>query len=337
METDAAIRNAAIQHMNEAERRAALDGKVLRGKDDWLFLDNDANQVLKQHTGEIRFSEKDLEDWRVLLETRSAWLERHGIPYFLLIAPNQHSIYPEQLPEGVELSPERPVRQLVEHLDARGSSVRLIDPTPALTEAKRKKLVYSKTDSHWNFYGAFVTYDRLMEEVGEVVEVNRLSEDELDFAEVDLIGGLGYKVEPHESSTFVMVRHMPKHARLISDNCVINNGSLVELSCAEAPDTTCLFLGDSFSVNLLLFLAESFRHLVYGHTTSLDFDLVLEHKPDVVVSLITERFMIKVPYDLPKRSVHQMAREKKERGELRGAMNWWLPAGDAEETQLQQS
>ena len=49
---------------------AAHDGKVMRGKDGWLFLANDRNAVVNQHTGQFRFSPKDVQRWREVLETR---------------------------------------------------------------------------------------------------------------------------------------------------------------------------------------------------------------------------------------------------------------------------
>jgi hypothetical protein len=312
--------------MTEAEARAALDGKVLRGKDDWLFLDNDVNQVLKQHTGELRFSDRDLEDWRLLLETRNAWLAKRGIPYFFLVAPNAHSVYPEKLPDEVKPVAKRPIEQLLSHLSDKRSSARIMYPLERLVEKKKQRLVYSQTDSHWNFLGSFIAYDFLMDEVERLVAVRRLDEEEIVWDEATFVGGLGYKVEPHQESVHVYAKHMPKQALLVSDNCVLNHGSLMEFRCDAAPDTTCLFLGDSFAVNPLLFLAESFRQLVYAHTTLLDFELVEEREPDVVISLVNERFLMKIPYDLPARTVRQMAEEKRAKDIVRSRLAWWESA-----------
>ena len=44
---------------------------------------------------------RQLEDWRHVLETRRAWLRRRGIPYFHIVPPNAHSVYPEYLPDDV--------------------------------------------------------------------------------------------------------------------------------------------------------------------------------------------------------------------------------------------
>jgi hypothetical protein len=69
-------------------------GKVVRGTDGWLFLHRDTNRVMGQQSGEIRLDPNQLTQWRVLLDTRNAWVERQDARYVFLIAPNAASIYP---------------------------------------------------------------------------------------------------------------------------------------------------------------------------------------------------------------------------------------------------
>ncbi len=51
-----------------------FDGKVTRGRDGWLFLDGDTNEVMRQQRGELLFSDEQLDKWRSLLEARTEWL-----------------------------------------------------------------------------------------------------------------------------------------------------------------------------------------------------------------------------------------------------------------------
>src|SRR4051794_18640818 len=101
------------------------DYKYVRGRDGWLFLDRDSNRLLYQHTGRLRLSEEQLQGWQQVLESRRAWLAERGIPYLFMVAPNAHVVYEDKLPEGVVTSPERPVMQLIEHLDAAASEARV--------------------------------------------------------------------------------------------------------------------------------------------------------------------------------------------------------------------
>ncbi len=69
-------------------------GKVIEGKNEWLFLDKDSNQIMNQVTGELTFSEAELLYWKTLLEMRSIWLSRHQINYGFFVVPNKACVYP---------------------------------------------------------------------------------------------------------------------------------------------------------------------------------------------------------------------------------------------------
>jgi hypothetical protein len=127
-------------------------------------------------------------------------------------------------------------------------------------------------------------------------------------------GDLGLKVEPIATSPQSLPAIRDARARLVSDNDVWNNGRRMEWACETAPPTSCLVLGDSFADALLPFLAESFGRLVFGHIFTLDHELVLAESPRVVVSVLNERFLRRVPNDLAARSLREWEREKLEQG-----------------------
>ena len=99
----------------------ALDDKVVQGQDGWLFIANDSDDTLGQHTGERLLTDHQVQQWQDLLEARSAWLNLQGIPYLFLIAPDPHAVYSDKLPEGVTPGETRPVLQILDHLAERGS------------------------------------------------------------------------------------------------------------------------------------------------------------------------------------------------------------------------
>jgi alginate O-acetyltransferase complex protein AlgJ len=271
------------------------DLKVLRGKNGRLFLDNDSNHVVKQFTGELLFSDQQLKDWQHVLENRVAWLERFGIPR----------------------GETRPVLQLIDHLASIGSFARVVYPIDEILAAKPDPLLFSPTDSHWSSMAAFLAYKRVLEEIPESVPVNRLTEEDLESQEETYVGDLGYKVEPKQESVHVVAGVLEPKAWLVHDNLVSRRGGLVITECPEAPPTTCLLLGDSFAGRLLYFFASSFGRFIYAYLPTLDYDLVRTEKPDVVVSVMNERFLINVPYDVGAPSSEDVEREKKAKGELR--------------------
>jgi alginate O-acetyltransferase complex protein AlgJ len=292
-----------------------FDGKVIRGKNGRLFLDNDTNEVIAQHTGAVRLDEAGLEQWRLILEHRVAWLERQGIPYHFLIAPNAHSVYPEDLPDDVPSADERPIHQIIGHLREKDSFAGVLYPLDELIAAK-DEAIYPMTASHWSELGAFIAYRRLVQEISERLEIRALTLEDFDVAEQIQPGGLGHKVEPHERSVFVYLDFRAPRSRLTYDNRIVNNGRRVDYEGDERERFTCLVLGDSYARNLVPFLAENFRRLVFAHLVTLDHELVERERPDVVVSILSERFLIQVPVDVPSKTLDEFEQEKRAAGHV---------------------
>jgi alginate O-acetyltransferase complex protein AlgJ len=285
------------------------DGKVVEGLEGRLFLANDANRVLDQHSGRLRFDEDQLRQWRALLETRTAWLERRWSHHFFLIAPNAHSVYADMLPAGVPSAPERPVHQLLGHLRDNESYARIVYPLDELIASD--ELVYPKTGTHWSELGASVACQTLVEEIRRAIPVDGPSPDAFEFVALPFNGDLGAKMTPPRTSMFVRADARTPRARLVADNRVRNNGRRVvyEWDSGDA-GPQCLVYGDSFAMRVLPFLAESFARLTFVHMVNLDFDLVRALAPDVVVKVMSERFLIHVPVDAPARTQAQLEAEK---------------------------
>jgi alginate O-acetyltransferase complex protein AlgJ len=292
--------------------------KVVEGKEGWLFLARDTNHVIHQHTGRVRFSARQLKDWRYVLETRAAWLARREIPYFFLVPPNAHAVYPEYLPDDLVPVAERPVLQLIRHLQDRESKARIVYPIEELAAHKQHDLVYIKTDSHWNELGAFIAYKRLMREISPYVTVREIRWEQLFVSRSDLVGDLGSKMQPERASTQVFVDVRGWQAHYAKDNRVRVTGRRIEYRCRLAPDVTCLVHGDSFTEKLLPVLADSFGHTVFCQMPSLDFQVVQQVRPDVVIGVQNERFLLEVPYDATAPTQGELAASKVMRGRVYG-------------------
>lgn len=291
---------------------------ALRGKHGWLFLAGDRNQVLRQHSGDLLFSDADLRKWRETVEARQAWLRERGIPYHFLVAPNKESVYSEELPDLTISNGLRPIIQLGDYLNRAGSPFSFIYPLAELQAEKKRSAVYHKTDTHWNALGAFVAYRRLAEEVKKTAPIRVLARDEVRFYEHEHLveGDLGSKLDPPEKSVRLRRLVQDHRARLISDNGVSNNGRLIVLESRDLEGTTCVMFGDSFGLRLLTYLAESFGRLVFAYRNTFDPSLVEREQPVVVISQSVERFLIEVPEDVGALSAEDLERRKRRLGGL---------------------
>src|SRR4051794_5676835 len=223
-----------------------LDEKVVEGKDGWLFVAQDTLDVIGQHTGALRLTDRELEHWRLILETRIAWLGKLGIHYFFMLSINPHTFYSEFMPDDLPMVEERTIEQLIGHLESPGSSARVISPLPEILAAKQERPVGCQTSSHWNAVGGYAAYRRLIGDIAEVVPVDVLPSERVEYFEAERFSDLGVKVEPPRKSTNTFANVKNQQARITGDNFVHRRGRIAEFECPAAPDTTCLLIGDSF-------------------------------------------------------------------------------------------
>jgi alginate O-acetyltransferase complex protein AlgJ len=290
--------------------------KVLIGKDGWLYLIRDSNDVIGQQTGRVQLSEQAREGWKRVLLRRLAATERADARWFTVVVPDKEIVYPEHLPDEIVPAPTRPVHEILDLAASIGAPVTYA--LPLLQEAKGSFNLYPRTDSHWGYRGSYVAYRllcELAEESGHPLPV--LGEEEIEWTEPVIAGGLGDKMHPPQTSPIAWAQLREHRSRLVFDNQVVNHGRVVifEQDAGEGP--TCVLFGESFAQHLVLFLKESFRRLVYVHTSMLVDEIVEIEKPEIVVNLPVERFLIKVPDDSPGLAgLATSAAEKAERGAL---------------------
>jgi alginate O-acetyltransferase complex protein AlgJ len=271
--------------------------KVLFGKQGWLFLHGDTNDILGQHTGKVKMGAARRAAWRRVLEGRVAACERLGIPWHCIVVPDKESVYPEYLPDEVVPSARRPIHELLEVAASAGAPVSYA--LDRLLAAKQEDELYPRTDTHWNFCGAYVAYQMFCDEVrARGVDVDVLQEEDLEWVEETIEGDLGRKVRPEPmTSSMFLVRFRRPRSRLVFDNEVRNHG---RVKCFERdrPGPSCVLFGESYSDYLVPFLQESFQRLVFVHTSMFIADVLEREQPDAVLSLPVERFMIRVPSDV---------------------------------------
>jgi alginate O-acetyltransferase complex protein AlgJ len=273
--------------------------KVLIGKNDWLYLDNDTNRSLDQISGKLLFNEKKLFKWKLILETRYSFLNALGIKYFYLAAPNKECIYPENLPDYVKLSEQRPINQLREYISSSNILPKdfILYPDQELIAAKSNRLTYPQGDTHWTVYGGYLAYRALANRISQQIDLNIIDESEISFEETRILGDLGDKVPSFPKLLDYIANH-DRHSRYIFDNHVRNTGHLTiwENELQDLPKA--VIFHDSFNTRMLGFWAESFSRLVLVHQPNLDYKVILDEKPDLVISQQVERFLIRIPDDL---------------------------------------
>jgi hypothetical protein len=246
--------------------------KVLIGKDRWLYALSEGSAPVFRH--ERLFTQEELDTWKAVLEQRTQWCKEHGINYVFVVAPDKPSIYPEYLPEGYKpVRRESKLEQLAAYLrnDPKLTFVNLSDD---LLANKNKARLYLVQDTHWNDRGAWVGYNQLMHTLQRFYpQLKPRSESEIRFETqprrdgdcLNLAGLHGYKFEYAPKTTYMAP--VPKQ------------------------NINVLMLHDSFGGGLKPLMLDHFAKLdcISQARITCDADVVLEHKPDLLIQEIVER------------------------------------------------
>jgi hypothetical protein len=131
---------------------------VIIGKNGWLHFGGEGGIEIKSYRKTKPFSGAQMAQWRWSMRLIKGWLEKRGIKLVFLIAPNKSSIYPEQMPDNINVAGKTGCFDQVSEA-AHDVGIEFVDPRNDLVERKKRDEVYFRTDTHWNDMGAYVSYN----------------------------------------------------------------------------------------------------------------------------------------------------------------------------------
>lgn len=268
--------------------------KVIIGRDGWLFYNSEGE--IDDYRGTNHFSVQELEVIRENLEKRSQWLGNLGIEFYVTVAPNKSTIYPEFLPSSIKKYNDKSrLDQLINYL-ADNSEVQIIDLRPSLIENKSENLIYKKNDTHWNGMGAFIGYKEIARRLQEdsIISAPLVTEN---YELVSEIGG-GDLANMLSMNDILLEEHFslrPKlqtlvHKAEVDSMLYPNPGQLVVTdNPALRNSPKLLMFRDSFATDMIPFLSEHFSKSVYVWDHHFSTDVIEQEKPDIVIFEVVER------------------------------------------------
>jgi len=145
------------------------DDSIIIGKDGWMFLGSIKHNIKKKFNDPIgyyrnvnKFTLIQLKHFAEYLTGLKTWLNKQGIAYYFIIAPNKHTIYFDKLPNYIEkVNDFSATDQLIKYI-RENTKVEIIDLRNVLIKAKQKNILYYKTGTHWNFKGGNVAQYEIM-------------------------------------------------------------------------------------------------------------------------------------------------------------------------------
>lgn len=257
---------------------------VLKGYDDYLFLDNDSNNSVSQYNGELLIDDSNLHKWHVYFDKLESMRSKNDCKMLFLIAPGKEFIFPDKYPVA---------RSSLSTLDQFLCEFRndiILNPIKELTLERNQ--TYSKTDTHWTHFGAKVA----AELVCNKFKIH-FNEGASKYRFSQTTGDLGSKLHPVQTERLPVLDSTPTDDCRIFDNRIGNRGRIHVYDNPSAPtQETCMIFGDSFSTTLAPQLVNSFRRLIHVFSgADIDWSIVEFEKPHYLIAEITTRFFIKAP------------------------------------------
>jgi hypothetical protein len=272
--------------------------KIIEGKEGWLFLDNDTNRSWDQFEGRRLIDPDNIEAWRAELIRRKAAFEERGIHYRFAIGPSKETIYPEFAPDRFRRAYVTPLTQMTA---LAGKYVETVDLVPHLLASKHRRRSYDRGDTHWNQFGGFVAANAILASLG----LTPISETECVFGETTVVGDLSNKLNPPEKLPYIDGNFKDQKFHLVHENNIVNHGYVAVYENREKKLPRIIIFGDSFVGSVRRWLCQRSSKLIRIHTNAVDLSLIDREKPNIVISLITERFAVTAPPSCDKYRVEQ--------------------------------
>lgn len=136
-----------------------LNSNIL-GKSGWIFMNPVIFPSIDDWHLHADFSEDELNHISKYLQSEYDWLYKHGIPYIIVIIPYKEHIYPENYPYPNYIVTKPLLDHFINHMKKQ-PDLNILDLRQPLIQAKSTYPVYYHTDSHWNQWGAYISYQAI--------------------------------------------------------------------------------------------------------------------------------------------------------------------------------
>jgi alginate O-acetyltransferase complex protein AlgJ len=299
------FRSQLLYHHNRLTVRlfdTSPTDKVIVGRQGWLFMGRETKtrNELDYFRSLRLFAPEELRHWRNMLRQRRAWLSSRGIFYIFLVVPNKSTIYPEFMPRNIRrLGSFSRLDQLLAAL-RQEKDFPVLDIRETLWRAKKKFMVYNKTDSHWNELGAYFAFEKIMGKLAEEFPgLEKPSLDQFTIESMNRAGGDLAQMLSLQQNYFreQAVRLRPKKPAAMQISQMKRSlGPYIREITSQCPTgelPTTLMVHDSFVHQLKPLLSPRCRRIIYVWDWGLHFfkDVIEKEKPAIVIEEIAERVL----------------------------------------------
>ena len=260
-----------------------IPNRVVQGTDGWFFLGNNYNNVLNNSFGNDPFTEKEITNTIAYLRGLKDYFNSKNIAFYVVIPPDKNNIYQEFLPYKLKQNTTK--LNVLKPLLKEKANINIIDLSIPLLKNKNKQQLYYKTDTHWNYYGAYIGYNYTIDIIRKDFNLNKVAINDFEFInEIYTKGDLTKMINKIKDEPSITIKKkVNSKAKLISktNNTIHYQNNTKSLK-------TILFR-DSFATNWIPFFNESFQEIIYHKKHIINKNEIESFKPDIVIFEIIER------------------------------------------------
>lgn len=281
-----------------------------REKDDWYDWGDVQAANISQAVGRENLSIVEAQSWNTYFSELEQDLSQLDIPLFVVITPAKWDVYPQQLPDWAQgIRGSNSLDQLL----IRHPELPLIDLRAPLRRASSDHQTYSKLNSHWSDYGAWVGWSAITDCMREtsnvfeglsapVIDGVVVSADRNEFSSFGVADAAPNWTSPSYSETLadVSIRDTDGSSLVTGDvqTDLLKLPATTVTASAQTP-LTALVARDSYGSALSVPMQQSFsttwqvRHNLDGERDSQPdlAELAAEHRPSVVILQVTQRHL----------------------------------------------
>ncbi len=261
---------------------------VLIGNEGWLYYEPQKKDgiTLDDFYGNVNFPPEKIKIIQAKLHKLNRYLKSKNTKFIFFVTPNKNTIYPEFLPREIleKKSTYTRFHQIQKILEE--ESIDTIDLRSILSQKKsqEKYELYYKTDSHWNYLGAYWGYKSLLDKLK--IQPKDYSFHQFYHPGGDLAGMLSIDYLIYEND----IKSDTELGSLKDCISIYSKDSFYCESNEKHP--RLVMYRDSFSIWLIPYLKEHFSRSVYlWGTANIDLSIIEKEKPDIVIIQIVERHL----------------------------------------------
>ena len=268
---------------------------VVCGKNGWMYY----TDTLGDYTGSEVMSEREMFDAVTTLKLIDRYCKENGMKFYFVTAANKNSLYGENMPYYYKKS-DKPGNRVLLGVKIREAGINYIDLYD--TFAKENRVLYHKTDSHWNNEGAALAARTIHEATGQMY-VDRYNKAPYKIRK-DFKGDLAAMMYPSAVPLEEEIYYDGEFGFDYEGKVESNFDN--KIRTAGAISNNLLMYRDSFGSSLLPFMAESYTNALFSRSLTVqvrDFESI---KANVVIMEKAERFLPQLAENPPKLPVTEI-------------------------------